>query len=366
MAVCSVSNVRIVGISVAVPEHFRSYTEDEAVFGSEIVEKIRKHSGVRRRPVTLSGLCTSDLCFEAGERLLDELNWSRDSVGTLIFITQTPDYVLPATSCVLQQRLGLSKQCAAFDINLGCSGYVYGLWIAGRILASSSAGRLLLLVGDTISRIVSPLDRASAMLFGDAGTATALEKGSNADMLFELGTDGGGRNKLIVPAGSFRNPRTESTSHRTEREGGNVRSDEDLFMDGAEVFGFTIREVVSLIENVLSLAGWSKESLDSLVLHQANQFILQHLSKRLGLPPEKVPSTLDSYGNTSSASIPLTMAVSLGERLKVVNLRLLLAGFGVGWSWGAVALCCGPMNVTRPILVADKAASGGKETTSFD
>jgi 3-oxoacyl-[acyl-carrier-protein] synthase-3 len=168
MAICSVDKVRIAGISVAIPEHFRSRVEDEAVFGKEIVAKIQQHSGVLRRPATLSGLCTSDLCFAAAERLLENLNWPRESVDALIFVTQTPDYLLPATSCVLQQRLGLATQCAAFDVNLGCSGYVYGLWLAGQILASASMRRVLLLVGDTPSRIVSPMDRSAAMLFGDA------------------------------------------------------------------------------------------------------------------------------------------------------------------------------------------------------
>ncbi len=354
MAICSVSNVKVAGISVAIPEYFRSRVDDEAVFGAEIVAKIRQHSGVSRRPVVPNGLCTSDLCFAAAGRLLEELDWSRESIDALIFVTQTPDYVLPATSCVLQQRLKLGKNCAAFDINLGCSGYVYGLWLAGQILGSASMRRVLLLVGDTISRIVSPMDRSTALLFGDAGTATGLERVDAAQTMgFELGSDGQGRDHLIVPAGSFRQPRTDLTRNRTEREGGNIRSDEDLFMDGTEVFSFTIREVVSLIKRVLSQANWPKESLDALVLHQANEFILQHISKRLGLPREKVPSTLENYGNTSSASIPLTMVVSLGERLRESPQRLVLAGFGVGWSWGAVALTCGPMTIAGPLPIND-------------
>ena len=355
MAICSVSKAKIAGISVAIPEHFRSRADDEAVFGPEIVAKIQQHSGVSRRPVALNGLCTSDLCFFAAERLLEELNWSRESIDALIFISQTPDYVLPATSCVLQQRLRLGKNCAAFDINLGCSGYVYGLWLTGQILGSASMRRVLLLVGDTISRIVSPKDRSTALLFGDAGTATGLERNDDAQtMEFELGTDGRGRDNLIVQAGSFRRPRTDLTRSRTEREGGNIRSDEDLFMDGTEVFSFTIREVVSLIKRVLSQASWPRESLDALVLHQANEFILQHISKRLGLPREKIPSTLENYGNTSSASIPLTMVVCLGERLRESSQHLLLAGFGVGWSWGAVALTCGPMVIAGPLTITSE------------
>jgi len=353
MAICSVSKVKIAGISVAIPEHFRTRVDDEAIFGPETVAKIQQHSGVSRRPVVLNGLCTSDLCFSAAERLLEELNWSRESIDALIFISQTPDYVLPATSCVLQQRLQLGKNCAAFDVNLGCSGYVYGLWLTGQILGSASMRRVLLLVGDTISRIVSPKDRSTALLFGDAGTATGLERNEDTrTMAFELGSDGSGRDNLIVKAGSLRHPPTDSSRSRTEREGGNIRSDEDLFMDGTEVFSFTIREIVSLIKRVLSQADWPRESLDALVLHQANEFILQHISKRLGLPREKIPSTLENYGNTSSASIPLTIVVSLGERLRQSSQHVLLAGFGVGWSWGAVALTCGPMVIAGPLTIS--------------
>ncbi len=306
----------------------------------------------------MKGLCTSDLCQVATERLLKKLEWTSESIDALIFVTQTPDYVLPATSCSLQRRLGLSKRCAVFDVNLGCSGYVYGLWLAARILDGIGFRRALLLVGDTISRIVSPSDRSTAMLFGDAGTATALERSDDSfDMLFELGSDGSGENSLIVPAGSFRCPSTYETGIRSEREGGNLRSDEDLFMDGAEVFNFTTREVVPLIQNILARRGWSTEELDALVLHQASQFILKHLAKRLGLPDEKVPSTLAHYGNTSSASIPLTMVAALGDRVATGALRLLLAGFGVGWSWGAVTLNCGPVTVVEPILVPEDSST---------
>jgi 3-oxoacyl-[acyl-carrier-protein] synthase III len=354
MAYCTVSDTRIAGISAAVPEHSQSCSESESIFGREVTAKISRHSGVSQRHVTLKGLCTSDLCYIAAERLLKELDWTAESIDALILVTQTPDYVLPATSCTLQRRLGLSKRCAAFDVNLGCSGYVYGLWLAGRIVSGGGFRRVLLLVGDTISRIVSPSDRASALLFGDAGTATALERCQDSEeMRFDLGTDGTGQDSLIVPAGSFRHPSTYETAQRKEREGGNVRSDEDLFMDGIDVFNFTIREVIPLILNLLKETGWSKEELDALVLHQANQFILQHLAKRLGLPAEKVPSALQFYGNTSSASIPLTLVSALGDRIATGAMRLLLAGFGVGWSWGAVTLSCGPARLVGPVLVPE-------------
>jgi 3-oxoacyl-[acyl-carrier-protein] synthase-3 len=200
-------------------------------------------------------------------------------------------------------------------------------------------------VGDTISRIASPQDHSVATLFGDAGTATALEADSHTStqMHFLLGTDGSGYANLIVPAGGLRNPHSAQTSNRTVREGGNVRSDEDLFMNGAEVFGFSLNTVPSLISSVLDQAKWPLETVDAFVLHQANRFMLEHLAKRLKLPRSRLVLAMQDFGNTSSASIPLAMTTSLADRLATSELRLLLAGFGVGFSWGAVALNCGPL-----------------------
>jgi 3-oxoacyl-[acyl-carrier-protein] synthase-3 len=289
-------------------------------------------------------MCTSDICFAAADRLLNDLAWPRESVDALIFVSQTPDYVLPATSCCLQERLRLSKRCAAFDVGLGCSGHIYGLWIASSLLVGGGARRVLLLTGDTHSYICSPLDRSVALLFGDAGTATALEAdGSAAPMTFVLGTDGSGRDALIMPAGLFRNPHTEETAIRTAGEDGNSRSAEDLFMNGAEIFAFTLREVPPLILAVLQGAGWSVDEVDAFVFHQANQFMLQHVARRLKLPKDKFILAMEEFGNTGSASVPVAMSARLAARLRSASLRTVLAGFGVGYSWGAVALTCGPM-----------------------
>jgi 3-oxoacyl-[acyl-carrier-protein] synthase-3 len=290
---------------------------------------------------------------------MEELGWEPDSVDALIFVSQTPDYLLPATSCTLHRRLGLSKHCMAFDIILGCSGYVYGLFVACRLVAGVGVRRLLLLVGDTITRIVSPQDRSSAMLFGDAGTATAIERNESAgEMLFELGTDGSGQNELIVPAGGFRLRHSDATAQRMVQEDGNVRSAEDLYMDGAEIFSFTLREVIPLLKSVMGAARWDLTVVDAVVMHQANGFILQHIAKRLGFPMEKVVLDLKDHGNTSCASIPLAMVHALSEKLSTGDLRLILAGFGVGFSWGAAALTCGPMKVPDVLFVdADEQAA---------
>ena len=357
MATGRTSGLRIAGIASAVPEGVRTREDLAAVFGDAEAQKISDAVGVRSRFVTEGALCTSDLCQAAATRLLDELEWDRNSIDLLIFVSQTPDYILPATSCSLQARLGLPKTTAALDINLGCSGYVYGLWTIATMMMAGSFRRALLLVGDTISRIAAPEDRAVAPLFGDAGTATAIERDdAGGAWTFELGTDGRGERNLIVPAGGFRQPRGGETSRRSERESGNIRSDEDLFMDGAEIFNFTLREVRPLITAILASASQTLDDVDHIVMHQANRFMLQHLAKRLKLPEEKVVLALDAYGNTSSASIPLALTTSLAHRLRHESRRMLLVGFGVGYSWAAVSLALGPMAMPPLIQVAEAAA----------
>lgn len=362
MASTRIAGVRLAGLASAVPSGIKTVADVAAVFGAEDAHKISESTGVRSRRIAADHLCTSDLCEAAAKELLKQLAWSTDSVEALIFVSQTPDYLLPATSCSLHDRLGLAKSCAALDINLGCSGYVYGLWIAAQMVASGLR-RVLLLVGDTVSRIVSPQDRSAAPLFGDAGTATALEIDPDSPpWFFELGTDGSGQQHLIIPAGGFRTPRTADTALRTPREGGNVRSDEDLFMDGAEIFAFSLREVPRLIKQVTNSAGWTMETINAVVMHQANQFMLQHLAKRMKLPAEKVVLTLEDFGNTSSASIPLAITHALADKLLTTQLHLVLAGFGVGLSWGAVALTCGPLVAPSLIVVDSRSQSQGTDS----
>ena len=343
MANCVIQGVQVAGVASAVPAATRSVQDEAAYFGAEAAAKISQSVGVNVRHVVPPGVCTSDLCAAAAERLLEDLNWKREEVRALIFITQTPDYVLPATSHALHQNLNLPVSCCVFDVNLGCSGYVYGLWLASSI-ATTLRGKVLLLVGDTVSRICSPQDRSVAFLFGDAGTATALGPVPDAPpMYFELGSDGSGVKSLIVPAGGFRQPRDGSTPVRALREDGCVRSDEDLYMEGPEIFTFTLRRVPPLVNEMLRASGCEMEDVDAFIFHQANQFMLDHLAKKLKVPPEKFVAGMKEYGNTSSASIPLAITTNpLREKLERGPERLLLAGFGVGFSWGGAVLTLGP------------------------
>jgi 3-oxoacyl-[acyl-carrier-protein] synthase-3 len=273
----------------------------------------------------------------------------------VVFASATPDYITPATSCILQDKLRLRKGCAAFDITHPCSGYTYGLWVVANLLSSGNLKRALLLAGDTVSRMVSPQDRSISILVGDAGSATALEwEAEAAPMFFEMGSDGGGYRHLIKKAGGFRHPATVETSRRTEQENGNIRSDEDLFMDGAEIFAFAVREVPPLTEKVLAQAGWSMDDVDSVVMHQANRFMIRHLAKKLNIPEEKHVENLANFGNTSGVSIPRAIPNKLQESLTKAPRRLVLLGFGAGLSWGGVAVSCGPLVI--PDLVTVTAA----------
>jgi len=347
------NQVRIAGIASAVPERVLTLEDDARVFGATEIERISQNIGVQQRHVVSGNTCTSDLCCAAAERLLTELGWERDSIDALIFVTQTPDYFMPATACVLQDRLKLSHSCAAFDVNQGCAGYIYALWIGGQ-LVRGGCRRVLLLVGDTTSRLVSPGDRTVTSLFGDAGTATALEFAEDAPLAhFELGTDGSGRDCLSVPAGAFRQPHSAASCERTERAGGNIRSDEDLFMDGGEVFTFVLREVPRLVQSIMATAETSATEVDAFVFHQANRFMLSHLTKRLKLPPERVVIGLTRYGNTSSASIPLAMTTELHDSLTSDRRRLVLAGFGAGFAWGAAVIECGPLCLPPLVIYSD-------------
>jgi 3-oxoacyl-[acyl-carrier-protein] synthase III len=357
MATASIRGVRITGIASAVPNTSTAIRDAVDQFGEEDVSKIIQRTGVEQRHVAAPKLCCSDLCYAAAKRLLADLNWDPSSVEGLIFVSQSPDFpCVPATSCVLQARLGMAKSTAVFDLALGCSGHIYGLWVGASLLAASGLSRLLVLAGDVSTRGVSPLDRSTALLFGDAGSVTALEKDPEAPALsFSLGTDGTGWKHLVMPTGiqSSRHPRNETTAVRRKAEANNWRSQDELFMDGTEVFAFTIREVPPLISDVLAVSNWTLDEVDYFVFHQANKFMLTHLARSMKLPLPKIPFSLKEYGNTSSASVPITINSQLAEPIRTRPLKLLMAGFGVGYSWGACAASCGPI-VAPPVVHVDE------------
>lgn len=328
------------GLACTVPRAQLSTSELASRLGSSAA-RIESITGIRSRRIAPDGICASDMCADAASRLLDQLGWSRDSIDAVVFVSQSQDYFLPATACLLQHRLGLPKGCACMDVSLGCSGYVYGLATAYG-LVEAGLRRALLLVGDTSSRRISEEDRSVCFLFGDSGTATAIER-APCRSTFVLGTDGSGGDRLIIPAGHSRHPVPPTACERTAGPDGNRRGPHELFMDGPEVMAFTMREVPPLLESLLTSSGQHRDAIDLLVLHQANRFVTDQLALRLGVPADRVPSSVERFGNTSCASVPVTIAECCRPSLMSSRRRVAMLGFGVGWSWGGCLTDIGPI-----------------------
>jgi 3-oxoacyl-[acyl-carrier-protein] synthase-3 len=333
MAAAKIRNISIRGISSTVPRKIVSNADFLDQYSEQEISKICNMSGVVERRYVDDDTCTSDLATFAALDLLGGLGWDPSSIDALIFVSQTPDYRLPPSSCLIQHSLGLSKHCASLDISMGCSGYVYGLWLASSIIASGGARRVLLLVGDTCTKFVSKGDKSTCFLFGDAGSATGIEFDLEAgETVFSMGTDGVGAKNLIIPAGGYRTKSSPATVSASPQVDGGFRALEDLYMNGAEIFNFTISEVPKLVQATLQEAGLRPESIAHFVFHQANEFMIKHIAKKLKLSLDKVPLSIHKYGNTSSASIPLTIC---SELKMPTEHPILMAGFGVGYSWAA-------------------------------
>jgi 3-oxoacyl-[acyl-carrier-protein] synthase III len=309
-------------------------------FGAATMQKVLAGSGIRDRRVAPPGVCGSDLAFAAAERLLRRAGADRSAIDLLIFCTQSPDYLLPSTACVLHERLGLSRRCAAFDLNLGCSQYVYALAVAHGMIASGCASRALVLTGDTMSRTVHPMDRSVVPLMGDAGSASLVcEMNPGEGFLgFELGTDGTGHRYLMIPAGGFRHPSSPETRAEITDAEGNVRTTEHLQMNGAAIFHFAISVVPPTIERLLGRLSLRREDVDLFLFHQANRYMLDYLFRKLKIPPEKTHVFLEEIGNTSGSTIPVVLTHAWRAGKIRPGMLILAIGFGVGLSWAATVM----------------------------
>ncbi len=298
-------------------------------------EQIYQKTGIRKRHIAAKNECASDLAAEAAKILFARGQLNPQDVDYLLFCTQSPDYFLPASACLIQERLGLPRTCGALDFNQGCSGYVMGLSLAKGLIESGQARCVLLLTGETYSKYIHPNDRSICTVFGDAGAATAIRSHGGSAGLgdFVFGTDGRGGANLIVPSGAMREPRTLESSQETIDADGNIRSRDNLYMNGREIFRFAIQEVPKTIQSLLGKANLSISDLEFLILHQANRFMLDELVRKIRLPMEKCPYEFEDVGNTVSCTIPIVLERLLaGNRISSGN-RLLLIGFGVGYSW---------------------------------
>lgn len=337
MAYLRTSATSVLGICSCVPKRVEK-TDDYHHISSEERELFIKTTGIRERRVANSDTTCSDLCFEAAKHLLDKFQCIED-IDVLIFVSQSPDYYLPATSVVLQDRLKLKKQCIAFDINLGCSGYVYGLSIVNHLLQGGQLKKALLLVGDKSTTSTTYTDKSTYPLFGDAGTATLLAFDPNAtDWHFNLESDGSGKNSIMIEHGQCRHPFDASFEELIEISPGISRAKKHLILDGSEIFNFALKEVAKNISELVSKCEIEKDAIDYFIFHQANKIINESVRKKLKIEPNKTPYSIEQFGNTSSASIPLTMCYVMKDALLKQNLTLLFSGFGVGYSWGSVIL----------------------------
>jgi 3-oxoacyl-[acyl-carrier-protein] synthase-3 len=342
MAVARIKGTRIGGLVTTVPRNEVRLVDEAHLFDGNMaqVERLKATIGLDRRRVVPDGMTACDMAEAAVKQLLEETGTDVSGIDGIFMVTQTPDYLQPGNAVLLQGRLGLPITCAAMDFNLGCSGYIYGLWAAHSFIATGGLKRVILVVGDTVSRIVSAEDRALRPLFGDAACATLLEADPDApEAVFDLQSDGSGYKALWQPGGAFREPASPETAEVQQIGEGVSRSRCHLHMDGAEIFNFSLKVEPRAITEMLAATGWAAESVDGFVFHQANRYIIDNIRRRLKLPPEQVPAgTVERYGNQSSASIPATLTDHYGEALVRSPHRFILSGFGVGLSWATAAV----------------------------
>lgn len=345
----TIKGVKIHSIAAALPPDIEDLSDLDIIFGEDETSRIIKTNGIEQIRKAPDGLCSSDMCEAAAKIILTpELI---EQVDGIVFVSQTPDHILPATSCILQHRLSLSKSCVAVDINHGCNGYIYGLYQSAMMVAAGGCRSVIMCAGDALSRYVNMLDKNERMVFGDAGSATLITRGDR-EIGFAFHTDGSGAEHLIIPAGGCRKPICDETANVDVRPDGGMRSDEDLFINGIEVMNFSLREVPKAVADALDVVGWTKESVTLFGLHQANKFMVDYLRKVLKVPAGKVPAAMKDTGNTSAASIPLMLCK---ERERLISEQMLsksvLCGFGVGLSCGAAALDLSDVNLFEPIEI---------------
>ena len=327
----------IKAISYYLPEKVLSNEDISRQFPEWPTAKIAQKVGIVERHISAENETAGDMALHAAEKLFAEHPINKNDVDFLILCTQSPDYFLPSTSCVVQDKLGLRKDIGAFDYNLGCSGYVYGLAVAKGLIVAGIANNVLLLTSETYTKYIHPQDKGNQTIFGDAASATLVSRdgwGEIGD--FVLGTDGSGADELIVKSGASRHPLSYNDTQFDD--GGNPISSDHLYMNGGEIFTFTIEKVPMLINQTLSKNKLIRSDIDLYVLHQANKYILDFLRKKIEIPEEKFYLNMEHVGNTVSSTIPIALADSTSRISTPYN--ILLAGFGVGLSWGATIIKC--------------------------
>lgn len=327
-----INNIAIQAVASWLPENVLEMRSLGALYGEAEVENIIKATGVERTRIADASMTAADMCQQAAQHLIAAEDIDKSAIDGLVFVSQTTDYILPATSIILQERLGLSQDTVCIDIHYGCSGYIYGLFQAACWINSGMCQNVLVLAGDTTSRMIHPLDKSLRMVFGDCGTASLVTRGGHS-MGFHIQSDGSGADRLIVPAGGFRTPVSEATSLLEYDEDHNGRTQNNLYMDGMAIFNFAITRVHKNINMMLEYMQWEKDTVGFFALHQANVFMVNYVRKKLKVKPEVTPTNVTNYGNTGPATIPLLFSDLCGEGTYDLS-RVVMSGFGVGLSWG--------------------------------
>lgn len=338
MAYWEIKNVAFRGVTGTVPNHavktaeFDIFTQDEANLFDNTV-------GIKNRYLGPDDLCASDLCYDAAERLIEALGWDRDSIDVLVFASVTGDYKTPPTSGILQHRLGLPSSTFVLDVPMGCCGSIYAINVAGNLLSAGTVKRALLLVGDTALRMGSMKDKSRVPLFGDCGTAMALEYDPSADnIIIDFNTLGEKYMALMTPHGGFRHPITEESYIEEDFGNGIVRAPKDTLINGMDVLSFAISRPPISIKNLMDKYQLNTDNVDFFLIHQANKLIVDRIVKKLKLPLEKVPYDLQEFGNLGGASIPMLMTYNLAKEMQGRPLTLLCSAFGLGLTWGTMAI----------------------------
>lgn len=334
MAIIKYNGIGITAMAGAIPSHVVENLRYTEFFPEDQVKKVVEKVGIYERRFADELTCSSDLCFAAAQKLILDNNINREEIDLLIFISQTQDYRMPATSITLQHRLGLSNSCVAFDVNLGCSAFIYGISVVYSMMQTGAFRKALILDGETRSKVYSPRDRRSAFIFGDGGVAALVERDEKfGETTLSLNSDGSRADLILIKAGGYRHMSTpETLKERIVDEYGNIRSDEQGYMKGGDVFNFVIREIPRDIKKTLAAAEKAADDVDFFCFHQANNFINAFIAKKMKLDVNKIPHSIEKFGNTSSVSVPLTIISELKDKLAGEH-TLLMSAFGVGMSW---------------------------------
>ena len=330
----------ILAIEYVLPGRILTNEELAVLYDNWTAEKIEKKTGIKARHITAEDETAADLGVAAAQKLLAKNVVPKDEIDFIVCVTQSPDYKLPTTACIMQDRLELKKNCGAFDINLGCSGFVYGLAVAKSLVETGIANNVLLITAETYTKHIHSLDKSTRTIFGVGAAATLIGHGGMEICGFDLGTDGEGNDFLIIPTSGARKRPTPETAVEKEIDG-NIRSEDNLFMDGARIFEFTIREVPSSVKRILKKENIKKDEIDLFIFHQANQFMLDFLEKIMKVDKQKCYHNFSDTGNTVCASIPIAFKRAMDEGVIKNNQTIVLSGFGVGLSWGSTVIKTG-------------------------